>query len=152
MTEDPQAVLQKLYLEQQMLESNIKMLQQHIELIQASLTSYRAGHGVLDALLEKAVDEVMLMNVGGGIFVEAKLVDPKKVIRSIGSDVRIDQTTDDAKSQIGETISSLEIRLEQSQKEYENATNRATQVTQQLQQLAAIMQGQPQQPPQQPEE
>ncbi|MHA1637496.1 MAG: prefoldin subunit alpha [Candidatus Thorarchaeota archaeon] len=147
MTEDPQAVMQKLYVEQQMLESNIGMLKQHIELIQASLTSYRAGHSVLDALAEKAVDEMMLMNVGGGIYVEAKLVDPQKVIRSIGSDVRIDQTTGEAKSQIGETVSSLETRLEQSQQEYGNMANRISQITQQLQQLTAMIQGQPQQPP-----
>lgn len=147
MTEDPQAVLQKLYSEQQMLESNIRLLQQHIELIQASLTSYRAGYGVLDALKEKAVDEAMLMNVGGGIFVEAKVVDPQKVIRSIGSDVRIVQTTDEAKTQISETVSSLESRLEQSQQEYGTMANRANQITQQLQQLSTMMQGQPQQPP-----
>jgi prefoldin alpha subunit len=147
MTEDPQAVLQKLYLEQQMLESNIRLLQQHIELIQASLASYRDGYGVLDSLQEKSVDEMMLMNVGGGISVEAKLVDPKKVIRSIGSNVRIDQTTDEAKVQIGETISSLEIRLEQSQQEFGKMSNRANQINQQLQQLASMMQGQPQQPP-----
>lgn len=147
MTEDPQAVMQKLYVEQQMLESNIKMLQQHIELIQASLASYRDGYDVLDSLQEKSVDEMMLMNVGGGISVEAKLVDPKKVIRSIGSNVRIDQTTEEAKVQIGETISSLEIRLEQSQQEFGKMSNRANQINQQLQQLASMMQGQPQQPP-----
>ncbi len=150
MTEDPQVVLQKLYVEQQMLESNIKMLAQHIELVQVSLSSYRSGFEVLKELGTKSEDEEMLMNVGGGIFVEAKLSDPEKVLRTIGSGIRIEQSREDASTQIGETISSLEERLEKSQRDYEGMVNRATIVNQQLQQLANMMQSQP--PQQTPEE
>ncbi|MHA1577290.1 MAG: prefoldin subunit alpha [Candidatus Thorarchaeota archaeon] len=147
MTEDPQVVLQRLYVEQQKLESDIGMLRQHIELIQVSLNSYRSGFEVLKELESKSENEEMLMNVGGGIFVEARLSDPDKVLRTIGSGVRIELSREEASTQIGETITSLEERFEKSQTDYEGMVNRATIVNQQLQQLTTMMQSQPQQTP-----
>ncbi|MHA2395699.1 MAG: prefoldin subunit alpha, partial [Candidatus Thorarchaeota archaeon] len=35
--------------------------------------------------------EEMLMNVGGSIFVQAKIVNPDKVTRGLGSGIRIDE-------------------------------------------------------------
>ncbi|MHA2153250.1 MAG: prefoldin subunit alpha [Candidatus Thorarchaeota archaeon] len=97
MAEDQQKLLQRLYTEQQMTESNIGLMQQRIEAIQVYLTNYRSGLMVLEEIEKKKEGEEMLINVGGSIFVEAKLVNPSKVTRGLGSGIRIEQSVESAK-------------------------------------------------------
>jgi prefoldin alpha subunit len=91
------------------------------------------------------------MNVGGSIFVQAKLVNPSNVTRSIGSGVRIDQTVEDSKTAVQEQISGLEKQYETLAEEYQKLLVRAQTLNTQFQQLAAQVQGQGITPPSQEE-
>ena len=142
MTEDQQKLLQKLYLEQKMAESNITVLQQRMEMVQAYLTNYRAGALVLNELDKRKEGEEMLMNVGGGIFVQSRLVNPERVTRNIGSNIRIEQNVVEAKKQVEEAIASLEKQYEALANEYNKMVTHAASMSSQLQQLAAQMQNQ----------
>jgi prefoldin alpha subunit len=141
MTEDQQKLLQRLYTEQQMTESNIGLLQQRLEAIQVYLTNYRSGLMVLEEIEKKEDDEEMLINVGGSIFVEAKLVNPEKVTRGLGSGVRIEQSVESAKQVVSEAVESLEQQYEKLAQEYQTLVQRASVLNAQFQQLAAQMQG-----------
>jgi prefoldin alpha subunit len=140
MTEDQQKLLQRLYTEQQMTESNIGLIQQRLETIQAYLTNYRAGLMVLEEIEKKEEGEEMLINVGGSIFVEAKLMDPSKVTRGLGSGVRIEQSIESAKEVVSESVKSLEDQYEKLAQEYQTLVQRASVLNAQFQQLAAKMQ------------
>ena len=140
MTEDQQKLLQKLYLEQKMAESNVAVLQQRMEMIQAYLTNYRAGALVLNELENRKEGEEMLMNVGGGIFVQSHLVNPERVTRDIGSNIRIEQSVVEAKKQVEDAIASLEKQYEALANEYNKMVTLAASMSSQLQQLAAQMQ------------
>jgi prefoldin alpha subunit len=140
MTEDQQKLLQKLYLEQKMAESNIAVLQQRMEMIQAYLTNYRAGALVLSELENRKEGEEMLMNVGGGIFVQSRLVNPEKVTRDIGSDIRIEQTVVEAKTEVENSITKLEEQYEALANEYSKMVTHAASMNAQLQKLASQMQ------------
>ena len=140
MTEDQQKLLQKLYLEQKMAESNITVLQQRMEMIQAYLTNYRAGALVLNELENRQEGEEMLMNVGGGIYVQSRLVNPEIVTRDIGSNVRIEQSVDAAKKQVEDAIASLEKQYETLANEYNRIVTLASTMSAQLQQLASQIQ------------
>ena len=142
MTEDQQKLLQKLYLEQKMAESNIAVLQQRMEMVQAYLTNYRAGALVLIELEKRKEGEEMLMNVGGGIFVQSRLVNPERVTRDIGSNIRIEQNVVEAKKQVEDAIVSLEKQYEALANEYNKMVTHAASMSSQLQQLAAKMQNQ----------
>ena len=142
MTEDEQQLLQKLYLEQKMAESNVAVLQQRMEMVQAYLTNYRAGALVLNELEKRKEGEEMLMNVGGGIFVQSRLVNPERVTRNIGSNIRIEQNVVEAKKQVEEAIASLEKQYEALANEYNKMVTHAASMSSQLQQLAAQMQNQ----------
>jgi prefoldin alpha subunit len=142
MTEDQQNLLQKLYLEQKMAESNIAVLQQRMEMIQAYLTNYRAGAMVLEELEKRNEGEEMLMNVGGGIFVQSRLVNPERVTRDIGSDIRIEQSVVEAKKQVDDAIAKLEKQYESLATEYNKMVAHASSMNAQLQKLAAQMQNQ----------
>jgi prefoldin alpha subunit len=141
MTEDQQKLLQKIYTEQQMTDSNLNLLQQRIEIIQVYITNYRSGLLVLEEIENKKDGEEMLMNVGGSIFVQAKIVNPDKVTRGLGSGIRIEQTVADAKAAVTESVTSLEQQYETLTQEYQRLIARASVLNSQFQQLAAQIQG-----------
>lgn len=151
MSDEQQQLLQRMYQEQQLTESNITLLQQRLELVQAYLNNFRAGLMVLEEIENRKEGEEMLMNVGGSIFVQAKLVDPSNVTRTIGSGVRIEQTVEDAKTAVQEQVSSLEKQYETLAEEYQKLVARASVLNSQFQQLAAQVQGQGVSPPSQEE-
>jgi prefoldin alpha subunit len=141
MSEDQQQLLQRIYAEQQITESNISVLQQRIEIIQAYLTNYQSGLLVLKEIESKKRGEEMLMNVGGNIFVEAKLVSPSKVTRGIGSGVRIEQSLTDAMTALQSSIENLENQYQSLSDEYQKHVTRAAALNSQFQDLAAKIQG-----------
>jgi prefoldin alpha subunit len=141
MTEDQQKLLQKIYTEQQMTDSNLNLLQQRIEIIQVYITNYRSGLLVLEEIENKKDGEEMLMNVGGSIFVQAKIVNPDKVTRGLGSGIRIEQTVAEAKAAVTEAVNSLEQQYETLTQEYQKLIARASVLNSQFQQLAAQIQG-----------
>jgi prefoldin alpha subunit len=140
MSEEQQQQLQRIYTEQQITESNISVLQQRIEIIQAYLTNYQSGLMVLNEIEGKKEGEEMMMNVGGNIFVEAKLVNPSTVARGIGSGVRIEQSTGDAKKALQSSIEGLEKQYQSLTEEYQKLVTRASALNSQFQQLAAQVQ------------
>ncbi len=142
MSDEQQQLLQRIYQEQQLTESNITLLQQRLELVQAYLNNFRAGLMVLKEIEGKEEGEEMLMNVGGSIFVQAKLVDPSNVTRSIGSGVRIEQSVEDAKNAVQEQINGLEKQYESYAEEYQKLVARASVLNSQFQQLATKIQSQ----------
>ncbi len=151
MSEEQQQILQKIYTEQQLTDSNITLLQQRLELVQAYLTNFRAGFMVLEEIEGRKEGEEMLMNVGGSIFVQANLVDPSKVTRSIGSGIRIEQSVEAAKTAVQEQTTRLEKQYESMAEEYQKLVARSSLLNSQFQQLAAQVQGQGEAPPSQGE-
>ncbi len=140
MSEEQQQLLQRIYTEQQITESNISVLQQRIEIIQAYLTNYQSGLMVLKEIEKKKEGEEMLMNVGGNIFVEAKLVNPSKVTRGIGSGVRIEQSLEEATKAVQSSIEGLEKQYQAMTEDYQKLVTRASALNSQFQQLAAQVQ------------
>lgn len=140
MTEDQQKLLQRIYTEQQMTESNLGLMQQRIEAIQVYLTNYRSGLMVLEEIEKKEEGEEMLINVGGSIFVEAKLTNQDKVTRGLGSGIRIEQSVKDAKEVVSDAVEKLEQQYEKLVQDYQNLLQRASILNAQLQQLAAKIQ------------
>ncbi|MFW9809025.1 MAG: prefoldin subunit alpha [Candidatus Thorarchaeota archaeon] len=140
MTEDQQKLLQRIYTEQQMTESNLGLMQQRIEAIQVYLTNYRSGLMVLEEIEKKGEGEELLINVGGSIFVEAKLMNPNKVTRGLGSGIRIEQSVKDAKEVVTGAVESLEQQYEKLVQDYQKLLQRASILNAQFQQLAAQIQ------------
>jgi len=145
MSEEQQQLLQRIYNEQQITESNIGVLQQRIEILQAYLTNYQSGFMVLKEIEGKKEEEEMMMNVGGNIFVEARLVNPSKVTRGIGSGVRIEQSLEEAKKAVQSSIEGLEKQYQSLSEEYQKLVARASVLSSQFQQLAAKVQNSPSQ-------
>ena len=146
MTEEMQKKLQAIYAEQQTTENNVALLQQRLELIQAYLNNYRSGLMVLNELEGKKEGEEMLINIGGSIFIQAKIQEPSTVTRGIGSSVRIEQSLDEAKTAVQEQLASLEKQYDVVVEDYQKLLTHAQVLNAQFQQLASQLQGQEEKP------
>ena len=142
MTEEMRQRLQKIYTEQKMAESNVGLIQQRLELISVYLTNYRSGLEVLQELEGRKEGEEMLMNVGGSIFVRAKLANPTIVTRGIGTGVRIEQNINDAKKALESSIESLEKQYQDLTAEYDKLATYVSRLNAEFQDLAAKIQEQ----------
>ncbi|MFW9800196.1 MAG: prefoldin subunit alpha [Candidatus Thorarchaeota archaeon] len=142
MAEDQRNLLQKLYVEQQLTDSNINVLRQQIEVTQVLLGRYQTGLMVLKELEDKEDGEEMLMNVGGSVFVQAKLINPKEVTRALGSGVRIEQTLEEATKGVEQAVESLGKQYEALVAEHEKMVNRSAILEAQMKQIAEQIQAQ----------
>ena len=142
MTEEQQKLLQKLYRDQQIAESNLNALQQQIELTQVLLNQYQSGFAVLKELESGKEGEETLLNVGGGVFVQAKLIGTSKVTRALGSGVRIEQSLEQAIDGVEKAIESLGKQYESLISELGKLARWSEEIDAQMRQLANQMQGQ----------
>ena len=133
-------MLQQIYTDQQLTETNLNLLQQQIEINQVYLSNYESGLRVLEEIENRKDGEEMLMNVGGSIFVLAKLVNPDKVTLGIGSGIRIEQTVEDAKAAVAEAVTMMKQRHDALAQDYQKLLARASVLNSQFQQLAAQIQ------------
>ena len=142
MTEEQQNRLQKLYVQQQLAESNLNTLRQQIEMTQVLLNQYQNGFAVLKELENRKEGEETLLNVGGGIFVQAKLMDTSRVTRALGSGVRIEQSLEQAIEGVEKAIESLGKQYESLLSELGKLASQSEAIDAQMRQLATQMQGQ----------
>ncbi|MFX0107091.1 MAG: prefoldin subunit alpha [Candidatus Hodarchaeota archaeon] len=140
MTEEQQALLQKLYTEQQLADSNLSVLQQQLEFTQVLLNRYQTGLQVLQELEGKEEGEEMLMNVSGGILLRATLSDPKNVTRVLGGGVRLETSLEEAKKAVEQSVENLEKQYQALAQEYQKMIDHSALVNAQFRQLAEQMQ------------
>ncbi|MCK4483265.1 MAG: prefoldin subunit alpha [Candidatus Thorarchaeota archaeon] len=136
MTEEQENLLRRVYTEQQIASTTIERKGQQMIRVQAYLDNYHIGLLVLEELQGKKTGEEMLMNVGGEIYVHAKLVDSKKVTRHIGKGISIEQDITDAKKSIEDIISKLEKQYGSLAQEYQQLLGWSSKLGTQFQQLA----------------
>jgi prefoldin alpha subunit len=110
--------------------------------VQSYLDNYQIGLLVLEELQGKKTGEEMLMNVGGEIYIHAKLVDSKKITRHIGKGINIEQNIAEAKKSIEEIVSNLRKQYDALAQEYQQLLGWSSKLGTQFQQLAAEMQKQ----------
>ena len=137
MSAEQQRALQQLSAEQQIVSSNIELIKQRMELTQAYIRDQRTGLKTLEELESRAAGEEILLHVGGGLLIEAKITDPNKVIRDIGSGVRVESTLTEAKEKASEIIKRLEEQYNNLAKELEKLGSHAADVDARLRQLLA---------------
>ncbi len=134
MAENP---VQQLLNEQKVLEGKINELQNNIGMFQETLASYRTGLAVLEELETKEVGEKILFSVGGAIYIEAQILSTDRVIRALGSGVRVEQPLEESKTVLSERIEQLNSSLSALSQEYDGTMNRAQWLTNQVQNLYA---------------
>lgn len=113
--------MQKLYVQQKLLEEHIPELESSISLLQDAIASYLSGKQVLEELAKRQADEPILIDIGGRINIAAKIVNTDKVLVSLGSGVRVEKSLEEAKSILEKKIEELNDHLAKYRQEYEKS-------------------------------
>lgn len=90
------------------------------------------GRATLDTLRVSQGGEEVLLPVGGGTYVRAQIVEPGKVLSSLGSGVVVESSVDDA-------IARLEERIRSTEQALERAGSELRRVEQDLARLNAVL-------------
>ena len=89
-------------------QQRMEALQQQASLVQMSLTDLDNALKALTTLEGKGEDQELLVPIGAGSFVHAKLADPDKVIIGLGAGVSVEKNFADSKGIIQSRRGELE--------------------------------------------
>jgi len=85
----------------------MEALRSRLSLVEGALTELQIANSSLQGLKGKDKSSSLLMPVGGGTHIKAKLDDPAKVIIGIGAGVATEKTFDQAQESIGRQMTEL---------------------------------------------
>jgi len=92
-------------------QQRMEALQQQASLVQMSLTDLDNALKALTTLEGKGEDQELLVPIGAGSFVHAKMADPDKVIIGLGAGVSVEKSFADSKGIIQSRRGELEKAL-----------------------------------------
>ncbi len=107
MSQDEEA-LRRLLIELQLLRGTMETLRSRLSLVEGALTELQIANSSLQGLKGKDKGSSLLVPVGGGTHVKARLDDPAKVIVGIGAGVATEKTFDQAQESIGRQMTELQ--------------------------------------------
>ncbi len=126
MTQKAQAEeeLRKLSIEMRYLEQTAEILQQRITMVNAALTDATYANATLDGIEQQKENAELLVPIGAGSYVRAKLADSNKVIVGMGSGVSVEKTLAEAKATLKERLDELENTLNSAQQQFSQVAQR----------------------------
>ncbi len=100
--------IRRLAVELRILEGTAESLQSRITFLNAAYAELSLANRTLEGLEKEATDAPVLVPVGGGSYIKAKLSEVDKVVYGVGAGVAIEKTLKEAKDGIGNRVSELE--------------------------------------------
>ncbi|TFF92106.1 prefoldin subunit alpha [Candidatus Thorarchaeota archaeon] len=146
MAEDQRQALQQLYIEQQMVASNLENVQERLDVTNLYLSNYQKGLEVLHQLEKQDTESELFFNVGGGLFIEARITQPVRIISDLGSGARVEVDRQQAIENAKEIIKKLEEQRDSLRESAEQMEARAVQLNARMQELAEKIQSEEGQP------
>jgi prefoldin alpha subunit len=107
-SQEQEKQLRRLVTEIRMMEGTVQILEQRLQLLTASIAELRLAQGSLGDLKSAEPGSNLLVPVGGGVFMDAKLGDITKVVVGIGAGVSVEMGYDKAVGDIGERLQEME--------------------------------------------
>ncbi|HEX9915431.1 MAG TPA: prefoldin subunit alpha [Candidatus Bathyarchaeia archaeon] len=108
MSQEQEKQLRRLVTEIRMMEGTVQVLEQRLQLLNASVAELRLAQGSLGELKNVEPQNPLLVPVGGGVFMNARLGDISKVIVGIGADVSVEMGYDKAVEDIVGRLQEME--------------------------------------------
>ncbi len=99
--------LRKLSVEMRLLEQTAETLQQRMSMLNAAMTDLTYANLTLEGIETESENAELLVPVGGGSYVKAKLSSSDKVIVGMGAGVSIEKTVSEAKTILKERLDEL---------------------------------------------
>ena len=111
--------LRKLAVELRLMQGSAEMLQQRMGLLRTAMTDLRVADSSLKALKEIEDGTPILVPMGGGTLVDAKLGDLNNVIVGIGAGVSLEMSLDGALEDVSNRLGEVEKAAQSVQQQLE---------------------------------
>ncbi len=131
--------LRKLSIEMRYLEQTAEVLQQRITMVNAALTDATYANATLDGIEQQKENAELLVPIGAGSYVRAKLADSNKVIVGMGSGVSVEKTLTEAKTTLKERLDELENTLNSAQQQFSQVAQRINSGRERLESLLSTV-------------
>ncbi|MEM2133421.1 MAG: prefoldin subunit alpha [Candidatus Jordarchaeaceae archaeon] len=133
--------LERIIAELNAYEQQARILQRRIDLINASLQEIALTTESLDELKNVTEDNEVLMPLGSGVYVRAKIIDMKKVITTIGAEVAVDKDITGAQLSLDQRSMALQNALQTTGQQLQEIANKINELNRKAQALVAKIRG-----------
>jgi prefoldin alpha subunit len=140
MSEDNEA-LRRLIPELQLLESIAEGLRSRIGLVNSAISEFHAATSTMEGLKQAPTGATILVPIGGGSFVKAKVMDYERLILDVGANVTLEKSFDEAREELETRIRELEksranlqAKLQETESNLNKMRNQVRELSQRLQQ------------------
>ncbi|MEM3378749.1 MAG: prefoldin subunit alpha [Candidatus Bathyarchaeia archaeon] len=116
--------LRRLSLEMRLLEQTAETLQQRISMLTAAITDLSYAQMTLESVEKEKENTELLVPIGGGSYLKAKLAAPDKVVVGIGAGISVEKTLQEAKAMVKERLEELEKTLNSVQQQFAQVAER----------------------------
>lgn len=127
--------LSKYLIQIEQYKEQIIVLEQQLELIQATISDYNKAKITLNKIKDSEKNTEILVPIGGRTFLNAKAIDPSKVLFDIGSGIVTEKKCEGAIEKIEETIKQLEQNQNDVSDMLQKMNNAASQLSQKAQEI-----------------
>lgn len=127
--------LDKLVYELQILRGFAESIQQRIGYVNAAVAELQLATSTLEGISSEESDDTLLMPIGGGSYIRAKLIDREKLVVGIGGDIAMEKTVAEAKEDFKTRILELEKARTSLQQQLEEASARMDGVQRELRKI-----------------
>jgi len=108
LSKEDEEEFRKIATEVRLLESTAQAIQSRINFVNAALTELNLAKMNLEGLEKEKIETSLLVPIGGGSYVKAKLESIENVVVGIGAGVAVEKTFNEAKDILSKRIEELE--------------------------------------------
>jgi len=108
LSKEDEEEFRKIATEVRLLESTAQAIQSRINFVNAALTELNLAKMNLEGLEKEKIETSLLVPIGGGSYVKAKLESIENVVVGIGAGVAVEKTFNEAKNILSKRIEELE--------------------------------------------
>lgn len=127
----------RLVAEIRFLEGAAESIRSRINIINAVLAEFNSASKTLEGLEKEKVEVPILVPIGGGSYVKARLDDPDKVIYGIGAGVALEKSMNEAREDISNRIAELDRTRRSLEQQLNQIIEKARDDQNRLQELSA---------------
>jgi prefoldin alpha subunit len=141
---NPEQLAQQLILSVQALEEEITRGQNNLQMIEVQMQRLAETTTAVQELKYHKVGDEIMVNIGSGVHLYVKLIDPKHVVTSFGAGFAAERTVDQALKRFEEQQKQLTDIAQRQQEQIQNNQSRIEEYRTQLNQLIQSTQQQSQ--------
>ena len=124
-------------MESRLLENAVNELQSRINMTNAALAELRVSSMTLEGLEAEKKDSQIIVPIGAGSYVKARLETADEVVVGIGADVAVEKTVKEAKEELEARIAELEKTKDALEQQFNQIIERIQDNREQLESVTA---------------